>query len=289
MFRTRHRAHRTASHGPKFPVCVRLNKLNDGEVKRLGLRRNLLDNAFFRIGQKTALAIGDAVRFIARFIRGIKPATRRAGRAIVGENARRASVFALVAALVGTIALPAYAFSPEIVNATEETQEVVVNSETALAVEHATFHATSLAEIQRAAALRIVYPEYHGPSAADYLKNPPYPDFSLDKVFSVAKQYIGVPYRFGGAAPSGFDCSGLVMFVYAQFGVELPHSAAAQAAMGRPIRLADARPGDLVIMAGHDGIYAGNGKILDAPAAGGYVSIRKIWTSDFYIVRIGIK
>lgn len=263
--------------------------MNDGEVKRLGLRSKLLDNAFFRIGHTTALAIGDAVRFIARVIRGIRPTARRAGRALVGENARRVSVFALISALVGTISLPAYAFSPEILKAAEVTQDVVVTSDTALAVDHSTFHATSLAQIRRNAENQVIYPEYHGPSAADYLKNPPYPDFSLDKVFEVAKKYIGVPYRFGGASPAGFDCSGLVQFVYAQFGVNLPHSASGQAAMGRPIRLADARPGDLVIMAGHDGIYAGNGRILDAPAAGGYVSIRKIWTSNFYIVRIGIK
>jgi len=258
-------------------------------VKRLGLRSKLLDNAFFRIGHTTALAIGDVVRFIARAIRGIRPTVRRAGRALVSENARRVSVFALISALVGTIALPAYAFSPEIINATEATQDVVVTSATALAVDRSQFRATSFAEIQRAAAAGIGYPEYRGPSAADYLKNPPYPDFSLVKVFTVGKKYIGVPYRFGGASPAGFDCSGFVQFVYAQFGVNLPHSASGQAAMGRPIRLADAKPGDLVIMAGHDGIYAGNGKILDAPAAGGYVSIRDIWTTDFYIVRVGIK
>ncbi len=247
-----------------------------------------MDNAFFRIGHTTALAIGDVVRFIARVIRGIRPTARSAGRAMVSENARRVSVFGLVAALVGTIALPAYAFNPEIINATESTQDVVVTSETSVDVDQSQFRASTFAEIQAAAVANVVYPEYNGPSAEDYLKNPEYPDFSLDKVFEVAKQYIGVPYRYGGATPAGFDCSGLVGFVYAQFGVALPHSASGQAAMGRPIRLADARPGDLVIMAGHDGIYAGNGKILDAPAAGGYVSIRDIWTPHFYIVRVGI-
>ena len=266
------------------------NKLKGGEVKRLELRRQLLDNAFFRIGHTTALAIGDAVRFIARFVRAIRPTARRAGKALVGENARRASVFALISALVGTVALPAYAFTPEVIKAAEETQGITVTSHTALAVDLSTFHATSQAEIQRlAAAGRIDYPEYHGPTAADYLKNPPYPEFSLQKVFEVGKKYIGVPYRYGGSTPAGFDCSGFVAFVYSQFGVNLPHNAGGQAAMGRPIRLADARPGDLVIMAGHDGIYAGKGMILDAPAAGGVVSIRPIWTSDYYIVRIGIR
>jgi hypothetical protein len=135
--------------------------MNDGEVKRLGHRRKLLGNAFFRIGHTTALAIGDAVRFIAKVIRGIRPTTRRAGRALVGENARRVSVFALISALVGTVALPAYAFSPEIINATEDTQDVVVTGETALAVDHSTFHATSLAQIRRNAANQIIFSYFH--------------------------------------------------------------------------------------------------------------------------------
>jgi cell wall-associated NlpC family hydrolase len=190
---------------------------------------------------------------------------------------------------VGTIALPAYAFSPEIISATQSTQDVVIASDAALTVSRDTFKATSQAEIQRlAAAGQIDFPAYNGPSAADFLKNPPYPDFSLSKVFDVGQKYIGVPYRYGGDDPSGFDCSGFVMFVYAQFGVSLPHNAGAQGAMGKPIALKDARPGDIVMMAGHNGIYAGNGKILDAPQAGGRVSIRDIWTSDYYIVRLGI-
>lgn len=255
-------------------------------MKRLELRRQLLDNAFFRIGHATALAIGHAIRFVIRAIRGAAPTARRV---LTSEQTRRASVVALVTALVGTIALPAYAFSPEIVAAAEATQDVTVTSDTALAVEHSAFHATSQADIQRlVAAGQIDYPAYHGPSAADFLKNPPYPKFNLDKVFEVGKKYIGVPYRYGGENPSGFDCSGFVMFVYAQFGVSLPHNAGAQGAMGKPIRLADARPGDIVMMAGHNGIYAGKGMILDAPAAGGVVSIRPIWTSNYYIVRLGI-
>jgi cell wall-associated NlpC family hydrolase len=61
-----------------------------------------------------------------------------------------------------------------------------------------------------------------------------------------------------------------------------------QAARGKPIRLKDAKPGDLVIMAGHNGFYAGNGMILDSPRTGGSVSIRPIWTESYYIVRLGI-
>lgn len=129
---------------------------------------------------------------------------------------------------------------------------------------------------------------YNGPSAKDYVNSPAYPKFSLSAVFSVAKQYLGVPYVYGGATPAGFDCSGLVMFVYAQFGVQLAHSVSAQGAAGTRISIADAVPGDLVIMNGHDGFYAGNGMILDAPRPGKVVQMRKIWTSNYYIVRIGI-
>jgi cell wall-associated NlpC family hydrolase len=252
-----------------------------------------LNNAFFRIGHTTALAIGDAVRFVGRGIRIARPVVGQTvgtiRTAIHSDTARRASVVALVSALVGTVSLPAYAFSPEIIAATESTQDLTTTGGTALAVEYSDFRATSQEQLARlAAAGQVDYPPYKGPSAADYLKNPAYPKFSLAKVFEVGKKYIGVPYRYGGENPSGFDCSGFVMFVYAQFGVELPHSVAAQGAMGKPIRLADARPGDIVMMSGHNGIYAGNGKILDAPAAGGVVSIRKIWTSNFYILRLGI-
>jgi cell wall-associated NlpC family hydrolase len=127
-----------------------------------------------------------------------------------------------------------------------------------------------------------------GPSVSDFLANPPYPSFSLAQVFSVAQQYIGTPYVYGGASPAGFDCSGYVMYVYAQFGISLPHSVSGQAALGKRISIADAQPGDVVIMNGHDGFYAGNGNIMDAPDTGRSISIRPIWTSDFYIVRLGI-
>ena len=243
-----------------------------------------MGNAFFRIGHTTALAIGDGIRFIARLVRAARPSIRRLGRTITGEKARQISVVAVITGLVGTFAIPAYALNPtaEVSASGDSAQSVTSSSNAALTIDFDKFHATV------ADRNHVVYPAYHGPSVADYLKNPPYPDFSLDKVFRVAKKYIGVPYRFGGDSPSGFDCSGFVMFVYAQFGIALPHNAGAQGAMGKPIHRSDARPGDLVIMAGHDGIYAGNGQILDAPQAGGVVSIRDIWTDDYYIVRLGI-
>ncbi|KZX22333.1 Gamma-DL-glutamyl hydrolase precursor [Rathayibacter tanaceti] len=93
---------------------------------------------------------------------------------------------------------------------------------------------------------------YSGASAPEIAAAPPTTGYSLSSVFATAMQYQGVPYVFGGADPSGFDCSGFVMYVFAQYGISMPHSAAGQGAMGTPVSLADAQPGDLVIMDGHD-------------------------------------
>jgi cell wall-associated NlpC family hydrolase len=219
---------------------------------------------------------------------------------------RRSSVLSLavtaviVPGLFATVALPAYAFAPPAdtsrVEAAEALQEftetdaqsVVVSANVpAGSVTRDAFSTTSAAEM-RAAALATAAASAGTTTVASYLANPPYPNFSLDAVVSVGLQYQGVPYVFGGADPSGFDCSGFVMYVYAQFGVALPHGVSGQAASGTPIAIEAALPGDVVIMSGHDGIYMGNGMILDAPQPGGVVSVRPLWTSDYYIVRFGV-
>jgi cell wall-associated NlpC family hydrolase len=109
-------------------------------------------------------------------------------------------------------------------------------------------------------------------------------------VYQAALQYIGTPYVFGGATPAGFDCSGFIMYVYAKFGVSLPHSVGSQGAMGTTISASEARPGDVVVFndGSHDGFYAGNGMILDAPKPGGYVSVRPLWTSAVHYVRYAV-
>jgi cell wall-associated NlpC family hydrolase len=93
---------------------------------------------------------------------------------------------------------------------------------------------------------------------------------------SIALHYLGVPYVWGGAGPGGFDCSGLVMYVYEQLGISLPHYTVAQWNATQPI--SSPAPGDLVFFngLGHVGIYIGGGEFVDAPHTGSVVRIDHI-------------
>jgi cell wall-associated NlpC family hydrolase len=103
------------------------------------------------------------------------------------------------------------------------------------------------------------------------------PSGSTNGVVSLALQYLGVPYLWGGATPSGFDCSGLVQYVYAQLGVSLPHNTVAQwnDRIAVSVPRDQLQPGDLVFFnkLDHVGIYIGGGYIIDAPHTGTDVRI----------------
>jgi peptidoglycan DL-endopeptidase CwlO len=219
----------------------------------------------------------------------------------------------VIPGLFATMAIPAYAEEPSIPGQSataapghttvEDAQSFSTGTVTlASDVQRDAFGATSLATLHHKAAVRqqaarslaargqAARSTSSGPSIGSMLANPPYPHFNLASVAAVAAKYQGVPYVFGGESPAGFDCSGLVAYVYAQFGIALPHSSLAQSRIGTRISTAAARPGDVVVMSGgsHIGIYLGGGRMIDAPMPGRVVSERAIYTTDYYIVRFGI-
>jgi cell wall-associated NlpC family hydrolase len=106
-------------------------------------------------------------------------------------------------------------------------------------------------------------------------------------VVGIAMRYLGVPYVWGGSSPSGFDCSGLVMYAYSQVGVSLPHYTGAQWNVGVPVSRSDLQPGDLVFFdgLGHVGIYIGGGQFIHAPHTGDVVKISSMtgWYAATYV------
>ena len=99
----------------------------------------------------------------------------------------------------------------------------------------------------------------------------------------IALQYLGVPYRWGGADPiGGFDCSGLTMYVYAQLGIHLTHYTGSQFYEGTRVPPSALRPGDLVFFEPssrgpqHEGMYIGGGRFVQAPHTGDVVKISSL-------------
>jgi len=126
------------------------------------------------------------------------------------------------------------------------------------------------------------------PSSGDSSGGSAPPPATHSSVVSIALQYLGVPYVWGGASPSGFDCSGLTMYAYAKVGVYLPHNAAMQYGMGTPVSRSQLAPGDLVFFSGlsHVGMYIGGGRFVHAPHTGDVVKISSLseyWYAATYV------
>ena len=123
------------------------------------------------------------------------------------------------------------------------------------------------------------------------------------EVVSYAKKFLGVPYVYGGASPSGFDCSGFTMYVFDHFGISMRHGAQAQAKLGKTVSanknsksslLNNLKAGDLVFFLdyetmdeiGHCGIYIGNGNFIHASSGSGYcVKINSLLPGEYYNTR----
>ena len=96
-------------------------------------------------------------------------------------------------------------------------------------------------------------------------------------IAATAMQYVGSPYVWGAEGPSAFDCSGLVSYVYGQFGTSLPHSSEGIRSVGTVISAAEAQPGDVIWWSGHVAIYAGDGMMVSAESESvgvQYLSVR---------------
>lgn len=102
------------------------------------------------------------------------------------------------------------------------------------------------------------------------------------RAVAIAERFLGVPYVWGGASPlTGFDCSGLTMYAYAQLGVSLTHYTGAQFTQGLPLPRGELQPGDLVFFDGsrdpqHEGMYVGDGRFIHAPHTGDVVKISSL-------------
>jgi cell wall-associated NlpC family hydrolase len=112
---------------------------------------------------------------------------------------------------------------------------------------------------------------------------------SLDgnSIIDTADNYSGVPYVRGGTTPKGFDCSGYTSYVFAQFGIDLPRTAAAQSKWADKVSANDREVGDLMFWHGsggvyHVGIYAGDGMMWDSPYPGRRVGKKSIWGNPTY-------
>lgn len=99
----------------------------------------------------------------------------------------------------------------------------------------------------------------------------------INSVRDTALQYLGIPYMWGGTSPRGFDCSGLVQYVYQQCGVSLPRTTYSQINCGEEVSLDSLAIGDIVFWGNyHVGIYIGNNQYIHAPRKGTTVRIQSM-------------
>ena len=292
----------------KHRADVEINVLESFEIRS---RRSIREAEKAKVARSTRRARRAIARMEARALKREKALARpissiSGNRSLRSNSSFRTAITMLTASgLFATAALPAYAYDPEIaamakftttsqadIEQLEGTQNLTVAAANTIKFVRGEYASKNAESVLRQQTLNN-YLAYTGPTAAEFVKNPPYSTISSDQVLQVASKYVGTPYVFGGSNPRGFDCSGLILFVYAQFGVSLPHSVTAQARSGIIVAPEDAMPGDLVIYNdhGHNGIYAGNGQMYHAPQRGDYVKLSGINSlveaGGHYFVRLG--
>lgn len=294
-----------ASNGTgKHRADVEINVLESFEIRS---RRSVRDAERAKLAKSSRRAGKAMLRMEAkalkreRYLQKPLSKTSTQGRLRNNQTFRTAVTMLTASGLLATSALPAYAYDPEVaamarftttnpddIIQTEGTQDLTVAAANTVQFVRGEYASESAALVLRQQTISN-YRAYTGPSAADYVSNPPFSEISAEQVLQVAAQYVGTPYIFGGSNPRGFDCSGYVMFVFAQFGIPLRHSVTAQSRVGIIVSPEDARPGDLVIFNdhSHNGIYAGNGQFYHAPQPGDRVKLAPIFEPRHYFVRLG--
>jgi cell wall-associated NlpC family hydrolase len=112
-----------------------------------------------------------------------------------------------------------------------------------------------------------------------------------ERAAAIAVNEVGAPYRWGGASPAGFDCSGLVYWAYGRLGIELPHSSYALYDQGRRIARSRMKAGDLLFFSGrgHVGIYIGRGRMVHAPHSGTRVQVVRLARSSYGARLVGVR
>jgi cell wall-associated NlpC family hydrolase len=112
-----------------------------------------------------------------------------------------------------------------------------------------------------------------------------------ERAAAIAVRAVGTPYRWGGSSPAGFDCSGLVYWVYGQLGIELPHSSYALYGQGRRVARSRMKAGDLLFFSGlgHVGIYIGRGRMVHAPHSGTRVQVVRLARSSYWARLAGVR
>ena len=111
---------------------------------------------------------------------------------------------------------------------------------------------------------------------------PEIPDGKGSEIFTIAQGFLGIPYRYGGGDPSGFDCSGLVQFTHMNAGINVPRTAVAQYKAAYSVTRSELKPGDVIFFRihwrkiSHVGIYAGQGRFIHAPSSGQHVKFSSL-------------
>jgi peptidoglycan DL-endopeptidase CwlO len=237
-----------------------------------------IDNAD-RVSSLDAAVIGQVETFkssVQRHARELASEQAYASRLVAQRRAERASIATQIAQRNSLLSSIKGEISKLEAQAAERQLEAVRAAQAQVAA--------AQAEQLQASQSTVVGATAATPDGGSVLPASPYGS----QVVAEAMSFIGTPYVWGGGAPGGFDCSGLVMYSFAQLGVSLPHSSYAMWNYGVSVPYDQLEPGDMVFFdgLGHVGLYIGGGEFVNAPYTGAYVRVDSLdsgWAAANYV------